>query len=55
MNVPNNATVDDEPIALYSPARDEQGALDPAKVTADFIDLHQAGNLPGGSSQRRFR
>jgi hypothetical protein len=35
-------TVDDEdPAALYSPARDERGALDPADVTAVLVEIHQ--------------
>lgn len=37
-------TVDDvEPTALYSPGRDEQGALEPAEITAALVDLYLAG------------
>lgn len=35
------AVGDDRPTALYSPARDERGALDPADVTADLVEIHQ--------------
>jgi hypothetical protein len=36
-------TVDDEvPTALYTPGRDELGALDPAQVTAALVEIHQA-------------
>ncbi|MQA15230.1 MAG: hypothetical protein GEV09_13990 [Pseudonocardiaceae bacterium] len=36
-------TVDDEhPSALYDPARDSCGALDPAQVTAALVEIHQA-------------
>jgi hypothetical protein len=35
-------TVDDEmPTALYAPARDECGSLDPADVTADLVETYQ--------------
>lgn len=34
---------DDELTALYSPAREEHGALDPTEVTAALVELHQAG------------
>lgn len=36
-------TVDDQhPSALYTPGRDEHGALDPAQVTAALVEIHQA-------------
>lgn len=36
-------TVDDtHPRVLYDPARDDNGALDPAQVTAALVELHQA-------------
>jgi hypothetical protein len=34
---------DDQPIAFYSPGRDERGELDPAEVTADLVEIHQTG------------
>jgi hypothetical protein len=36
-------TVDDDvPTAHYAPGRDEDGALDPAQVTAALVEIHQA-------------
>jgi len=32
---------DEDPAALYSPARDEHGVLDAADVTADLVEIHQ--------------
>lgn len=35
-------TIDDHREAVYDPGRDEHGDLDPARVTAALVDLHQA-------------
>ncbi|MGH7745755.1 MAG: hypothetical protein ACREQ5_13350, partial [Candidatus Dormibacteria bacterium] len=34
--------INDQCEALYTPARDHHGHLDPAQLTAALIDLHQA-------------
>ncbi len=44
--------VDDEnPAALYSPARDGHGALDPVDVTADLVEIYQNATAGGVADQ----
>jgi hypothetical protein len=35
--------IDGRPEAVLSPGRDRSGALDPARVTAALVELHQGG------------
>jgi hypothetical protein len=41
------ATIDDDPLCsvLYSPARHDHGALDPAEVTAALLEIHQIATI----------